>query len=292
MPSSPRSRLQWVQRASEQQARGKDDGGTSALFQDKPGGSAHDQHLRQRPRGFGNHHDGFVAALDHPLLAPRILRSLTDQARGTVEHSHGPDHVKVSDGHAEPSLAPRQRGSRPRPRAFREQVSGKPETKHEKHTEGADHAQQGMHEEENANEEGRPERVKQGRTGPGLSELTQGRKVAIGLRRPRPIGFIGEIEARGECCRMEFFFKPLAHSAQCGAAQCIEHAADHDGKRNDERQHQQRIAAAARQHAIIDLKQIDGRREKKEIVAAAIRENQSERPRAGPQGRLQRRPRW
>jgi hypothetical protein len=48
-----------------------------------------------------------MAALDRPLLAPRILRSLADEARGTVEHSHGPDHVKVSDGHAEPSLAPR-----------------------------------------------------------------------------------------------------------------------------------------------------------------------------------------
>ena len=70
---------------------------------------------------------------------------------------------------------------------------------------------------------------------------------------------------------MELFFKPLAHPAQCSAAQCVKHAANHDGKCNDERQHQERIAAAARQHAIIDLKQIDGRREKKEIVAAAIR---------------------
>jgi hypothetical protein len=52
-----------------------------------------------------------VAALHHLLLAPRILRSLADEARGAVEHSHGPDHVEVSDGRAEPSLAPRQRGS-------------------------------------------------------------------------------------------------------------------------------------------------------------------------------------
>ena len=44
--------------------------------------------------------------------------------------------------------------------------------------------------------------------------------------------------------------------------------------------------------AVLFLLGIDGRREKKEIVAAAIRENQSERSRAGPQGRLQRRPRW
>ena len=170
-------------------------------------------------------------------------------------------------------------------------VFGKPETKQEKHAEHAYHAQQGMHEEENAEEERRPERVKQGRAGSGLGELTQHRKIAIGFRCPRPVG-MGAFEARGECCRMKFCFKPLAHPAQCGAAQCIKHSADHDGKRDDERQHQERVAAAARQHAIVDLKQIDGRREKKDIVAAAIRENESERPRAGPQRRLQRHLRW
>jgi hypothetical protein len=75
---------------------------------------------------------------------------------------------------------------------------------------------------------------------------------------------------------MELFFKPFAHPAQCSAAQGIKHSANHDGKRNNQCQHQERIAAAARQHAIIDLKQIDGWREKKEIIAAAIRENESE----------------
>ena len=111
------------------------------------------------------------------------------------------------------------------------------------------------------------------------------------LPLPAPDRHSAYFEARGERGRMEFCFKPLAHPTQCSAAQCIKHSANHDGKRNDECQHQERIAAAARQHAIIDLKQIDGRREKKEIVAAAIRENESERPRAGPQRRLQRRPR-
>jgi hypothetical protein len=145
--------------------------------------------------------------------------------------------VEVSDGHAEPSLAPRQRSSRPRQRALRKPVSGKPETKQEQRAKCADHTQHGMHEEENAEEERCPERVKQGRAGSGLSELTQGRKIAIGVRCPRPIGFIGVFEARGERRRMEFFFKPLTHPAQCRPAQCIKHAANHDGKRNDERQH-------------------------------------------------------
>jgi len=88
---------------------------------------------------------------------------------------------------------------------------------------------------------------------------------------------------------MEFFLEPLANPAQCSAAQCIKHSANHNGERNNERQHQERIAAAARQDAIIDLKQIDGRSEKKEIIAAAVCENEAERPRAGPQGGFQRR---
>jgi hypothetical protein len=131
------------ERASKQQGGGKDDGGTSALFEDEPGGRAHDQNLCQSPRGFGDQHEDLIAALDHLLLAPRILRSFADEACSAVEHSHGPDHVEVSDGHAEPSLAPRQRSSRPRQRAFREPVSGEPETKQEKRAECADHAQQG-----------------------------------------------------------------------------------------------------------------------------------------------------
>ena len=188
MPSSLQSPLQWARARVRTAAGGKDDGGTSALIQDKPGGSAHDQDLRQRPRGFGDQHDGLVAALDHLLLAPRILRGLADQARSAVEHSHGPDQVDVSDGHAEPALAPGQRGGRPRQRAFREPVSGKPETEQEKRAERADHAQQGMHEKKDAEEERRPERVKQRRAGAGLSELTQGREIAIRFRCPRPIG--------------------------------------------------------------------------------------------------------
>ncbi len=146
-----------------------------------------------------------------------------------------------------------------------------------------------MHEEKNAEEERRPEHVKQHRTCSGLSELTQCRKIAVCLRCARSIGLIGVFEASGEHCRMEFFLEPLANPAQCSAAQCIKHSANHNGERNDERQHQERIAAAARQDAIIDLKQIDRRSEKKEIITAAICENEAERPRASPQGGFQRR---
>jgi hypothetical protein len=90
--------------------------------------------------------------------------------------------VEISDGHGEPSLTPRQCGSRPRLRAFREPVSGKPETKQEKRAECADHSQQRMHKKKNAEKERHPERVKQRRAGPGLSELAQGRKIAICFR--------------------------------------------------------------------------------------------------------------
>ena len=50
LPACNRS-LDGRERASEQQGGGKDDGGTSALFEDEPGGTAHDQNLRQRQRG-------------------------------------------------------------------------------------------------------------------------------------------------------------------------------------------------------------------------------------------------
>ena len=50
-------------------------------------------------------------------------------------------------------------------------------------------AQQGMHEKENAEEERRPERVEQGRARPGLGELTQHSKIAIGIPcRPGVVG--------------------------------------------------------------------------------------------------------
>src|SRR6267143_7272549 len=92
-------------------------------------------------------------------------------------------------------------------------------------------------------------------------------------------------EASGKHCWTKSIFKPRADPAHCGAPQRVKHSANHDRKGNDERQHQERIGAAARQDAIIDLKQIDGRSEKKEIVTAAIGENEPERSCAGPQGR-------
>src|SRR5438477_416390 len=79
------------------------------------------------------------------------------------------------------------------------------------------HSQQRMHEEKNAEEERRPEHVKQHRASPGLSELTECRKIAVCLRCARPIGLIGVFETSGEHCRMEFFLEPLANPAQCSA---------------------------------------------------------------------------
>ena len=96
------------------------------------------------------------------VLAPRILRSLADQARGAVEHSHGPDHVEVSEAACRTSpwllvSAAADRASGPSV----SEVAGKPEAKQEKRAEQRHHSQQRMHEEKNAEEERRPERVKQ-----------------------------------------------------------------------------------------------------------------------------------
>ncbi len=290
LPACNRS-LDGRERASEQQGGGKDDGGTSALFEDEPGGTAHDQNLRQRASGFGDQHDDLIAALYQFVLASRVLRGLVDKARGAVEHSHSPDHVDVSDSHAEPSLAPRQRCNGASQRPFSEEVTCKSEAEQEKSDDCADRPQQWMHEEKNGEEDRRPEHVEQHRACSGLSELTQGRKIAIRLRCARLTDLIRIVQASRGHCRMESIFKPLAHPGHCSAAQRVKHSANHDGERNDEGQHQERIGAAARQDAIVDLKQIDGGSEKKEIVTAAICENESDRPRAGPQGRFQRRPR-
>ena len=70
------------------------------LVEDEPCGAAHDQDLCQRPRWFGDQHDDFNAAFGRLLLAAGILRGLVDKPGCAIEHSHGPDHVDVSDGHA------------------------------------------------------------------------------------------------------------------------------------------------------------------------------------------------
>lgn len=46
------------------------------------------------------------------MRASRILSGLLDHVRGAVEHAHRPDQVHVSDRHAEPPVAPRQRRDR------------------------------------------------------------------------------------------------------------------------------------------------------------------------------------
>ncbi len=206
------------QRASKQQAGCKDDCGTSALVQDKPCGGAHDQDLRKRPRGFGDQHDDLIAAFGYLMFVACILRGLVDKPGGAIEHSHGPDHVDVSDGHAEPSVGPRQRGNRSRQWAFGDEVAGKCEAAQHGRAGGADQPEQGMHEEKNAEKERRPEHVEQHRAGAGLGELAQGHKIAIGLRRARLIGLMGVFEAGRDHRRTELIFEPRADPAQRGAA--------------------------------------------------------------------------
>jgi len=55
-----------------------------------------------------------------------------------------------------------------------------------------------------------------------------------------------------------------------------------------QREHQQRVDTAARQDAIIDLKEVDGRSKEQQIVAATVCEHEAKRACAGPQGRIQR----
>lgn len=146
-----------------------------------------------------------------------------------------------------------------------------------------------MHEKENAEKKRRPAHVEQHRAGTGLGELPQRGEIAIGFGRARGVGAISVFEAGGEYRRTQPLFKPNADSAQGRPAQCVQQAADHDGGRDDQRQHQERVGAAARQDAIIDLKQVDRRRQQQEIVAAAVREYERERAGRGAQRRLQRR---
>jgi hypothetical protein len=83
-------------------------------------------------------------------------------------------------------------------------------------------------------------------------------------------------------------FKPGAKPAQYGATQCVKHSPDHDGKHHNQGEHQERVGASARQHAIVNLKQVDGGSEQEQIVAAAVCKHESKRARAGPKRRLQR----
>ncbi len=132
-----------------------------------------------------------------------------------------------------------------------------------------------------------PERVKQHRACAGFDELTQDAKVAMDGRCAPGIAVESTFERRREYVGAKSIFEPGTEPAQYGAAQRIEHASDDDSDRNDQREHQQRGATAARQDAIIDLKQVDGRSKEQQIVAAAIGEHDAKLTSAGPQRRLQ-----
>jgi hypothetical protein len=106
------------------------------------------------------------------LLVAGILRGVVDKPGRAIEHSHGPDHVDVSDGHAEPSISLRQRGNRARDWAFGDEIAGKCQAGQGNRAGGADQPEQGVHEEENGEEERCPEHIEQHRAGAGLGELT------------------------------------------------------------------------------------------------------------------------
>src|SRR4029077_1481299 len=115
-----------------------------------------------------------------------------------------------------------------------------------------------MHEEKNADKERRPEYIKQQRACARLKELTQDREIPIDIRCTPRICANGIVEAYGEHFRTEAIFKPGSKPAQNGATQCVKHAPDRDGKRNNQGEHQKRVGASTRRDAVINLKQVDG----------------------------------
>jgi len=69
---------------SEQQGRGKDDGGTPALFENEPSGRAHDQNLRQRAVGFGDQHHDLIGDVGPPRV--RSWHPAQPGGRGVRRH--------------------------------------------------------------------------------------------------------------------------------------------------------------------------------------------------------------
>ena len=145
-----------------------------------------------------------------------------------------------------------------------------------------------MYEKKDTEEERSPERIKQHRASVGVNKLTQNGEIPIRFRCARRIAAEGAFETGREHGRTKPVFEPGTEPAQYCATQCVEHSPDHDRDRNDHGEHQKRVAAPARQDAIIDLKQIDGRSKEQQIIAATIGEHDSERACAGPERRLQR----
>src|SRR6266403_4784241 len=145
-----------------------------------------------------------------------------------------------------------------------------------------------MHEKKDYEKERRPERIKQHRASAGFDELAQNGKIPINVRCACWIAAEGALQGSRQHTGAKPIFKPCSEPAQYGAPQSIKHASDHNRERNDQREHQQRVNAVARQDAIIDLKEVDGRSEKQQIVAATVCEHEAKRACAGPQDRLQR----
>ncbi|MGX1166258.1 hypothetical protein AB7M16_002524 [Bradyrhizobium sp. USDA 372] len=134
------------------------------MIEDEPRGSPHDQDLRQRANGLGDERNDLASPERHIVLSARVLRVTVDHARGAIEHSHGADHVDVARGSLKATVASGERGAGPEQNVFRDQLSGDRECEQEGDAAGAHHAKQGMDQNEDKEEQGRPERVEQHRT--------------------------------------------------------------------------------------------------------------------------------
>ncbi|MCY1309272.1 hypothetical protein D9M70_593510 [compost metagenome] len=75
--------------------------------------------------------------------------------------------------------------------------------------------------------------------------------------------------------------EPAADPRQRGAPHDIQNRADQHRCRDDERQHEQRVGAAARQDAIVNLQQVNGGSQQEQVIGAAIEKDQQEGSRAG-----------
>ena len=216
------------------------------MGEDKPGRQSHDEDLGERAHRLCRQHHHLAALLHGNLLAPGLVRFREDAAPSVRRHAEGAHQIDIGGCDVHPAVAPGQGGGNTRRRGLRRDFADEGESEKNDDAEDPEQAEQRMNEEEEADEDRRPQEIEQHRARAGAEELAEGRHIPVELHRLAAGAARSSIETGRDDRGPDALVEPHPDAPKRGAAQGVEHAADHDGRGDDQGQHRERIGAAAR----------------------------------------------
>jgi hypothetical protein len=245
--------LHRLQRAPEQDRRGHHDAGRRMRVDDEPGADAEHRHLHALPRHARQRRQACRGQAEPHLLVEQPLVPLPPGADTGAHHAHADDDL----GMARECLGVARHAARLRQRRLgggtREPLGRERQQAECGRTGAGGDRQQRMHESDHQQVDRQPRRIEERAHAGAAEEAAQLRDVAQPLDLGAPAPRRGLLQRMLERGRRQQALQRAPGAGQCARARDVHAVRQGQRERGQHAQHQQRLHAAAREHAIEHL---------------------------------------